>query len=118
MRLLARERRFEKIGGPRDAESSEPREIRQIRHEVRRRLNFYRNVFTFVVVVGILAIINWLTSDYWWVAWVAGIWGGFLVLDFLRDFVGPLLWGRNVEDRIVERELKKRGHPPEEPPAQ
>jgi len=118
MRLLARERRFEMSGGPWGEEGSERREIQQIRHEVRRRLKFYRNVLTFVVVVGILALINWLTSDDWWVAWVAGIWGGFLVLEFLRGFVGPLLWGRNVEDRIVERELRRRGHPPQEPPAQ
>jgi len=116
MRLLARERRFEMSGGPWGEEGSERREIQQIRHEVRRRLKFHRNVLTFVVVVGILALINWLTSDDWWVAWVAGIWGGFLVLEFLRGFVGPLLWGRNVEDRIVEREVKKRGLPPQEPP--
>ena len=109
-------RRFEMAGDPSDAESSEHREIRQIRNEVRRRLNFYRNLFTYVVVVSILAIIDWLTGGDWWVPWVAGIWGAFLLLDFLRDFVGPLLWGRNVEDRIVEREVKKRGLPPQEPP--
>ena len=104
-------------GGRRGAENSEPHEIRQIRIEVRRRLNFYRNVFTYVVVVGILAIIDWLTGGDWWVAWVAGIWGAFLLLEFLRDFVGPLVWGRNVEERMVEREVQKRGLPPQEPPA-
>ena len=99
-----------------DAEDSERREERRIRFEVRRRLNFYRNAFTFVVVIAILALINWLTSDYWWVAWVAGIWGAFLALDFLRDFVGPVLWGRDVEDRMVESQLKKRRYPADEPP--
>ncbi len=97
-------------------EGDERPEIRQIRIEVRRRLNFYRNVFTYVVVVGILAIIDWLTGGDWWVAWVAGIWGAFLLLEFLRDFVGPLVWGRNVEERMVEREVQKRGLPPQEPP--
>jgi hypothetical protein len=106
------------VGDPSGVESDERPEARQIRHEVRRRLNFYRNVFTYVVVVGILAVVDRLTGGDWWVQWVAGIWGFFLVLDFLREFVGPMLWGRNVEDRIVERELKKRGYPPEEPPAQ
>jgi hypothetical protein len=118
MPLLAQERRFEMPRHASDAENRERPEIRQIRNEVRRRLNFYRHVFTYVVVVGILAIIDWLTGGDWWVAWVAGIWGAFLILDFLRDFVGPLLWGRNVEDRLVEREVKKRGLPPQEPPAQ
>lgn len=105
-------------GGDSRTESAKRDEVRHIRHQVRRKLNFYRNLVTFVVVVGILALINWLTGDYWWVAWVAGIWGGFLLLDFLRDFVGPALWGRNVEDRMVSRELKKRGLPPQEPPPQ
>jgi len=95
---------------------SERDEVTQIRRKVRQKLNFYRHVFTYVVVVSILAIIDWLTGGDWWVPWVAGIWGAFLLLDFLRDFVGPLLWGRNVEDRIVEREVKKRGLPPREPP--
>jgi len=99
-------------------ETAERDEVRHIRREVRRKLNFYRNLVTFVVVIGILALINWLTGDYWWVAWVAGIWGGLLLLDFLRDFVGPALWGRNVEDRMVNRELKKRGLPPQKPPPQ
>jgi hypothetical protein len=100
-----------------DADDAERRELRQIRLEVRRKLNFYRNAFTFFVVVAILALVNWLTSDYWWVAWVAGIWGGFLALDFLRDFVGPSIWGRNVEERMVERELERRRNAAEDPPA-
>jgi fatty acid desaturase len=100
-----------------DTEDMDGRELRQIRLEVRRKLNFYRNAFTFVVVVAILALVNWLTSDYWWVAWVAGIWGGFLALDFLRDFVGPSIWGRNVEERMVERELERRRNASEDPPA-
>jgi len=98
-------------------ESSERPEIRQIRLEVRRRLNFCRHLLTYVVVVGVLAVVDWLTGGGWWVGWVAGIWGAFLLLDFVRDFVGPLIWGRNVEDRMVDRELKRRGYPPQEPPA-
>ena len=104
------------VGDPSGTEGDERAEIRQIRNDVRRRLNFYRHVFTYMVVVSILAIIDWLTGGDWWVGWVAGIWGAFLILDFLRDFVGPLLWGRNVEDRIVKREMKRRGLPPQEPP--
>lgn len=97
-------------------ESTESDEVRQIRAEVRRRLNFYRNLLSYLVIIPMLVLIDWLTGGDWWVQWVAGIWGAFLLLDFLRDFVGPQLWGRNVEERILERELRKRGHPPEGPP--
>lgn len=99
-------------------DSDERDEVRQIRREVRQKLNFYRNVVTFVVVVGVLALIDWLTGGDWWVQWVAAIWGGLLLLDLLRIFVGPTLWGRNVEDRIVDRELQRRRYPPHDPPSQ
>jgi len=105
-------------GGGSRTESSERDEVRQIRRGVRQKLNFYRNVVTFIVVVGVLALIDWLTGDDWWVQWVAAIWGGLLLLDLLRVFVGPMLWGRDVEDRIVERELQRRRYPPQDPPSQ
>ena len=105
-------------GGGSRTESSERDEVRQIRREVRQKLSFYRNVVTFVVVVGVLTLIDWLTGDDWWVQWVAAIWGGLLLLDLLRVFVEPMLWGRDVEDRIVERELQRRRYPPQDPPSQ
>ena len=105
-------------GGGSRTESSERDEVRQIRRGVRQKLNFYRNVVTFIVVVGVLALIDRLTGDDWWVQWVAAIWGGLLLLDLLRVFVEPMLWGRDVEDRIVERELQRRRYPPQDPPSQ
>jgi hypothetical protein len=79
-----------------------------VRRRVRRKLRFYRDVTTFVVIVGTLALIDWATGDGWWVQWVAIIWGGILALQFLRMFVGPILWGRGVEERMVRRELERR----------
>lgn len=83
-------------------------EIRRIRQRVRQRLDFYRHIVTFAIVVGGLALLNWFTSDYWWVAWVAGIWGGLLLLQFIGAFVSPMLWGREVEERMVRREVERR----------
>ena len=103
---------------PQEEETGERREIRQIRRRVRQKLNLYRNVVTFIVVIGVLALIDWLTGGDWWVQWVAAIWGGLLLLDLLRVFIGPKLWGRDVEDRIVERELQRRRYPPQNPPSQ
>jgi hypothetical protein len=95
-------------------EGGELDEVWQIRHEVRKKLKLYRDTLTFVVVVGALALADWLTGGDWWVQWLAAIWGGFLVLALLRVYVRPVLWGRDVEDRIVERELQRRGYPPQD----
>jgi fatty acid desaturase len=84
----------------------------RVRRRVRRKLNFYRDVTFFVVVVGALALIDMGTGGGWWVQWVAGIWGGLLALKFLGTFVGPTLWGRDVEERMVRRELERRGQGP------
>jgi len=85
-----------------------------VRRRVRRKLRFYRDVTTFVVIVGALALIDWATPGGWWVQWVAIIWGGILALQFLRMFVAPTLWGLDVEERMVRRELERRG--PKPPP--
>jgi hypothetical protein len=84
----------------------------QVRRRVRRKLRFYRDVTSFVVVVGALALIDWATGGGWWVQWVASIWGGILALRFLRRFVAPILWGHDVEERMVRRELERRGLKP------
>jgi len=83
-----------------------------VRRRVRRRLRFYRDVASFVVIVGALALIDWATGGGWWVQWVAIVWGGILALQFLRMFVGPILWGCDVEERMVRRELERRGLKP------
>ncbi len=85
-------------------------EVARIRRRVRRKLQFYRNVAFFVVIVGALALIDWGTDGGWWVQWVAAIWGGILGLQFLTAFVAPMLWGRDVEERMVQRELERRGY--------
>lgn len=84
------------------------REYRRARRRVRRRLDFFRNLVTFVLVVGGLALLDWATGGGWWVQWVAIIWGGILGLQFFSAFVSPMLWGREVEERMVQRELERR----------
>jgi hypothetical protein len=83
-------------------------EYRAIRRRVRRRLEFYRHVATYVFIVGGLALIDWLTGGGWWVQWLAAIWGAILLLQLFSTFVSPMLWGRDVEERMVRRELERR----------
>jgi hypothetical protein len=83
-------------------------EVRAVRRRVRHRLEFYKQLCYFVIVVGGLALIDGATGGGWWVQWVAIIWGAFLAFQLLGTFVGPALWGREAEDRMVERELERR----------
>ncbi len=88
--------------------SDDDGELRRVRRHVRERLNFYRNVAYFVGITGVLALLDWATGGGWWVQWVAAIWGGFLVLQFLGTFVAPAVWGREAEERMIRRELERR----------
>ena len=88
-----------------DLEWAEEREIRQ---RVRRRLQVTREVLTYVVVVGFLALLDWATGGGWWVQWVAIIWGGFIAWRIFGE-IGGSIWGRDAEERMVRREMERRG---------
>lgn len=96
-------------------------EVRRIRRRVRQRLDFYRHLVVFLFVTGALALADGLTGGDWWVHILAIIWGAILALQFFTTFISPLLWGREVEERMVRREVeRRRGRvrvtPPDEPP--
>ena len=94
-----------------DVESEGDAEYRRIRRRVRRRLDFYRHLVLYAFVVGAFAFLDWITGGGWWVQWLAGIWGAFLLIQFFTTFVSPNLWGRDVEERMVRREMQRRqGH--------
>jgi hypothetical protein len=98
--------------GPRrdldELDSDGDAEYRRIRRRVRQRLEFLRHLATYVMVVGVLFLIDWLWGEGWWVQWVAGIWGAILALQFFTTFISPHLWGKDVEERMVRRELERR----------
>ena len=95
-----------------DMEMDEAGEYRQVRKRVRRRLRFFRHAFTFVALNGIFVLLDWGTggagSGINWSQWVALIWGAFLGWEFVSNFVAPYLWGRDVEERLIQRELRRR----------
>ena len=95
-----------------DMEMDEAGEYRQVRQRVRRRLRFFRHAFTFVALNGIFVLLDWGTggsgSGINWSQWVALIWGAFLGWEFISIFVAPYLWGRDMEERLIQRELRRR----------
>jgi hypothetical protein len=87
-------------------------EEHHIRRRVRRRLRFLRHLFNYLVLNAIFIFIDWSTGGEGnrisWAWWVAGIWGAFLAWEFVSTFVAPTLWGRDVEERWVEHEMRRR----------
>ena len=52
------------------------------------KIKFYRNLYSYLIVNIILAIVNFLfTPEYWWVCWVMFFWGIGVLADFLKAFV-------------------------------
>jgi hypothetical protein len=39
------------------------------------QIGFYIHLAVYVVVIGILAVVDWRTADGWWVQWPAMGWG-------------------------------------------
>jgi len=95
-----------------DMEPDDRGEYRAVRRRVRRRLRFFRHAFTFLVLNGIFVLLDWSTggagAGFNWSPWVALIWGIFLGWEFVSNFVAPNLWGRDMEERLIQRELRRR----------
>jgi len=67
---------------------------------------FYLRVVSYFVIVGFLAVINWMTSpNQWWVGWVALGWGIALVLRAVKVFDLVPFLGADWEKKQVERRL-------------
>lgn len=92
------------VGGENDT-------YRVARRRVRRRIRFYRHLATYLVLNLIFLAFDGLTGGGFWVQWVAGIWGAFVLYDFLSGLVFPNLWGSEAERRMIESELRRRGQP-------
>lgn len=74
---------------------------------VRELKRLYYSAILYVLVVCVLAVVNWLTNPaYLWVGWVALGWGAGLCLRAVKVF-DPLL-GPHWERRQVEKRLGRR----------
>jgi hypothetical protein len=73
------------------------------------KVDFLKHLSSYIFVMIVLAIINNVTEPggYQWWLWPAGIWGIFVVINFLKLFVfkgGSL---KKFEDQLVQKELDK-----------
>ncbi len=84
-------------------------EFRSIRRRVRRRMAFFRMLFTYVFVIGLIAVFELVAGWHSrFVLVVAAVWGLFIALRFLSIFIFDSLIGREAEHRMIESELRKR----------
>ena len=95
-----------------DMDMDDAAEYRHVRRIVRRRLRFVRHLFVYLALNGFFVLIDWQTggpgNGISWSIWVAAIWGSFLAWEFVSNFVAPYLWGRDIEERLIQRELRRR----------
>jgi hypothetical protein len=95
-----------------EMESSTSEEYWSVRRRIRRRLRFVRHLFTFLMLNGLFVLLDWRTggpgNGINWSQWVALVWGIFLAWEFISHFIAPQLWGREAEERLIEREMRRR----------
>src|SRR3972149_10017653 len=95
-----------------DMERNESDEYWAVRRRVRARLRFFRHLFTYVSLNSIFVLLDWWTGGPGtrghWAPWVALIRGIFLGWEVVSNFVAPYLWGREAEERLIERDLRGR----------
>jgi len=95
-----------------DMDMDDAAEYRHVRQIVRRRLRFVRHLFIYLALNGFFVLIDWQTggpgNGISWSIWVAAIWGAFFAWEFVSNFVAPYLWGRDMEERLIQRELRRR----------
>ena len=95
-----------------DMEMDDAAEYRLVRKSVRRRLRFVRHLFVYLALNCFFVLIDWQTGGEGnglnWSMWVAAIWGAFLAWEFVSNFIAPSLWGRDIEERLIQREMRRR----------
>lgn len=87
-------------------------QISRARRRVHRLRDFYMHLAIYVVVIGGIALLNWIiTPDFWWVAFPAVGWGIGLLAHAVSVLFEDSLFGSEWEERKT-RELLEReaGH--------
>lgn len=70
---------------------------------------FYSSIFSYVVIVGLLAGLNYYSNEFRhpWVLWVALFWGLSILLRGFRLFGGFNLFGKGWEERKIREYMDK-----------
>ena len=76
--------------------------------KIDRKLRFYRNLMSYIIVNAFLLLINAIfTPEFWWVMFPAFFWGIGVVVDFLKAFVFVNMYAEDYRERKIAEELEK-----------
>jgi hypothetical protein len=86
-------------------------QITRARGRVRRLRDFYVHVAIYVVVIGGMAVLNWIFSPtFWWVVFPAVAWGiglgAHAVSVFFEDSLFGVDWQERKTRELLERERR------------
>lgn len=85
-------------------EPSEGQLYEEASRRVKERKRFYSGLATYAVVNAVLVVIWALAGrGYPWFLWPLGIWGVFVLGDYLRIFA----FGKGSDDEAIKKEVEK-----------
>lgn len=83
----------------------------RIEKKVDEKIGFYHHLFSYVVVISLLFIVNYTcTPDTMWVYWVALFWGIGLIFNFIKVFVLYDKFDEVYRDKMIKKEMEKIRH--------
>ena len=82
-----------------DKEAFEKEKARRTRL-LRRKARFHRHLWSYIIVIGALLLINIVTPGPWWFQWPALGWGIGLALNFKAAYF-PMQNGMSSEDSVI-----------------
>jgi uncharacterized membrane protein YdbT with pleckstrin-like domain len=69
---------------------------------------FYTNLFSYIIVITFLAVINYLTAPgVWWFLFVALIWGIFVVAQGISVYSKRGIFSKEWEEKKIEEYMEK-----------
>ena len=76
---------------------------------VRNSKHFYKHLFTYLVVIGFLFVVDFISSpDSFWVQWPALGWGIAVALQGLRTWGRLNLFGKEWEQRQIKKHMERK----------
>lgn len=76
------------------------------------KIKFYKKLCIYLIVNGMLAIINWYaTPDFWWVMFPVVFWGIGVFASFLKAFVlTDMFDSEDYREKKIQKEMEKLGN--------